>query len=91
MAEGELNIQNIVPVKKDDVFTLCLTSGSTGKAKAAMITHENMLSTLTAMQNWLKIVPNDVHYSYLPLAHIFERVFFWGAFASGCSIGFYSG
>lgn len=35
--------------------------------------------------------PDDVHISYLPLAHIFERVVFTALIAVGASIGFFRG
>lgn len=38
-----------------------------------------------------KLSPDDVHISYLPLAHIFERVVFTALTAVGASIGYYQG
>uniref|UniRef100_A0AAQ5X0L4 Arachidonate--CoA ligase n=1 Tax=Amphiprion ocellaris TaxID=80972 RepID=A0AAQ5X0L4_AMPOC len=47
----------------------------TGNPKGAMLTHGNIVSNCSA---FIKITevrsPSDVHISYLPLAHMFERV-----------------
>ncbi|KXJ11083.1 Long-chain-fatty-acid--CoA ligase 1 [Exaiptasia diaphana] len=34
--------------RPDDIFTICYTSGSTGTPKGAIITHDNMISDLSA-------------------------------------------
>jgi len=59
--------------KADSIFTLCYTSGTTGNPKGVMISHKNIL----IMGNGLKALgidfsDDDVHLSYLTLAHIFE-------------------
>jgi len=33
----------------------------------------------------------DIHLSYLPLAHIYERIAFWGIFSLGASVGLFNG
>jgi long-chain acyl-CoA synthetase len=38
-----------------------------------------------------KITSSDVHISYLPLAHVFERIVQVILFNKGCSLGFYQG
>ena len=44
-----------------------------------------------ANKSGLEMTPADVHLSYLPLAHVFERVVQAALFAGGSSIGFYQG
>ncbi len=39
----------------------------------------------------LKVTTNDVHISYLPLAHIFERAVMAGLLCEGGAVGFYQG
>lgn len=59
----------------DSVFTLCYTSGTTGYPKGAMITHRNVLVMANSLiKLGIDFTADDVHLSYLTLAHIFERV-----------------
>ncbi|KAF7829834.1 long chain acyl-CoA synthetase 9, chloroplastic [Senna tora] len=66
------------PVKADlplsaDVAVIMYTSGSTGLPKGVMMTHGNVLATVSAV---MTIVPNlankDIYLAYLPMAHILE-------------------
>lgn len=56
-----------------DIAVIMYTSGSTGLPKGVMMTHGNVLSTLSAV---MTIVPGlgskDIYLAYLPLAHILE-------------------
>lgn len=74
-------------------MTFCFTSGTTGDPKGALITHKNVVSNGCGMLRTakLEISPDDVHLSYLPLPHIFERVVMMVLIAEGCQIGFYQG
>ena len=85
----------VIP-KRDSLATICYTSGTTGNPKGAMITHANMVSEVSAIQFMLakcgeKITNEDVHISYLPLAHMYERACHLMMFSSGARIGFFTG
>jgi long-chain acyl-CoA synthetase len=65
------------PPSPDDVATFCYTSGTTGNPKGALITHQNLVSTVAGIiQSIGDFEPHvyDRHLSFLPLAHIMERI-----------------
>ena len=88
---GRRNLQAHKPPMPEDLATICYTSGTTGVPKGAMLTHSNLISNSAATVPFLGIGPGDRHISYLPLAHIYERVTMVSIIHSGCACGFYSG
>ncbi|XP_028089154.1 long chain acyl-CoA synthetase 9, chloroplastic [Camellia sinensis] len=72
-----------------DIAVIMYTSGSTGLPKGVMMTHGNVLATISAV---MTIVPGlgdkDVYLAYLPLAHILELVAENVISAVGSSIGY---
>jgi long-chain acyl-CoA synthetase len=58
----------------DDIATLIYTSGTTGPPKAVQLTHRNCAAALFALDEFVKSGPDDRVISYLPLAHIAERL-----------------
>src|SRR5438309_9907239 len=61
-------------VEPDDTASLIYTSGTTGVPKAAILTHRNLTWTASATLQCFRGDANDRVVSYLPLAHILERV-----------------
>jgi long-chain acyl-CoA synthetase len=61
-------------VRATDVATLVYTSGTTGPPKAVMATHGNLLAAIDALGPVVLLSPDDRVLSYLPLAHILERL-----------------
>ena len=78
------------PPDPADIATFCYTSGTTGNPKGALITHENIMSACSGLDD-IQIMPTDRHISYLPLPHIFERVVVAQMIANGASIAFFRG
>eukprot|EP00462_Mataza_sp_D1_P025650 CAMPEP_0175138146 /NCGR_PEP_ID=MMETSP0087-20121206/10188_1 /TAXON_ID=136419 /ORGANISM="Unknown Unknown, Strain D1" /LENGTH=963 /DNA_ID=CAMNT_0016421019 /DNA_START=360 /DNA_END=3251 /DNA_ORIENTATION=+ len=83
---------SVCPPKAEDLALICYTSGTTGNPKGVMLTHGNMVADMAAaITNGIDIGPSDCHISYLPLAHVFERIMIATAVARGAQVGFYSG
>ena len=62
-------------VAPDDVAALIYTSGTTGPPKGAMLSHRNVTWMAQAVARDNPIDDHDEVLSFLPLCHIFERLF----------------
>ena len=62
-------------VAPDDVAALIYTSGTTGPPKGAMLSHRNVTWMAQAVARDNPIGDHDEVLSFLPLCHIFERLF----------------
>ncbi|XP_030951886.1 long chain acyl-CoA synthetase 4 isoform X1 [Quercus lobata] len=86
-----------LPVKKkSDICTIMYTSGTTGDPKGVMISNDSIIALLAGVKRLLesvneKLTDKDVYLSYLPLAHIFDRVIEELFILTGASIGFWRG
>nr|AZL94688.1 cyl-CoA synthetase long-chain family [Nephromyces sp. MMRI]AZL94689.1 cyl-CoA synthetase long-chain family [Nephromyces sp. MMRI]AZL94690.1 cyl-CoA synthetase long-chain family [Nephromyces sp. MMRI]AZL94691.1 cyl-CoA synthetase long-chain family [Nephromyces sp. MMRI]AZL94694.1 cyl-CoA synthetase long-chain family [Nephromyces sp. MMRI] len=85
------------PTNLQSVNTICFTSGTTGNPKGALLTHGNMVSCVCSVivgvmpYREVYVTKEEVILSYLPLAHIYERVVELLTFSCGGRVGFYSG
>ncbi|HXN37333.1 MAG TPA: long-chain fatty acid--CoA ligase [Solirubrobacteraceae bacterium] len=61
-------------VEPEDVLTLIYTSGTTGPPKGVEITHASMLAMIKAWTSIMPTTPEDRLLSYLPSAHIVDRM-----------------
>ncbi|XP_065266294.1 long-chain-fatty-acid--CoA ligase 6 isoform X6 [Emys orbicularis] len=84
-----------VPPRPEDLSIVCFTSGTTGNPKGAMLTHRNVVADFSG---FLKVTEkvifprqDDVLISFLPLAHMFERVIQSVVYCHGGRIGFFQG
>ncbi len=74
-AAPDLVTERIARITPDDPVTLLYTSGTTGNPKGVLITHRSVLYEVAAGQQVGNIVGGVRWVSYLPLAHIAERMF----------------
>ncbi|XP_075360172.1 long-chain-fatty-acid--CoA ligase 5 [Mycteria americana] len=92
---GRNNIREPVPPKPEDLCIVCFTSGTTGNPKGAMLTHQNVVANAAAFlrstENTVECTSSDITISYLPLAHMFERVVQTVVYSCGAKVGFFQG
>ena len=88
VSDNELEIS-----EPDTIMTICYTSGTTGDPKGVMLSQRNLMSVLETV-----IIGGDIpvdeygaHISFLPLAHIFERMVISGFMGVAGKVGFISG
>ncbi|KAJ8380078.1 hypothetical protein SKAU_G00008560 [Synaphobranchus kaupii] len=105
MELGRQNLKDPVPPKPEDLAVVCFTSGTTGIPHAvttAFLHYINSKLKTCAEQNdavsrgsilegSFVIRQEDVSISYLPLAHMFERMIQVSMFCHGARVGFYQG
>ncbi|MBW1789806.1 MAG: AMP-binding protein [Deltaproteobacteria bacterium] len=73
----------------DDVCHLCLTSGTTGLPKGAMLSHRNYINMGVQITKVDPLAEGDEYVSFLPFAWIGEQMNSFGvAMASGITINF---
>ncbi|MCF8027303.1 MAG: AMP-binding protein [Desulfobacteraceae bacterium] len=73
----------------DDVCHLCLTSGTTGLPKGAMMTHRNYINMGLRLTEVDPLAATDEYVSFLPFAWIGEQMNSFGvAMATGIAINF---
>ncbi|KAM6897660.1 long-chain-fatty-acid--CoA ligase 5 [Xenentodon cancila] len=94
-ALGKNNLQKPIPPKPQDLSIVCFTSGTTGNPKGAMLTHENVVSDAAGVLETFgsAVTPStdDVSISFLPLAHMFERIVQTVVYGAGARVGFFQG
>ena len=71
---GEITAR-VAAIRPDDPLALLYTSGTTGNPKGVLLTHRNILYETAAADMMGVTIPRVRWVSYLPLAHIAERMF----------------
>jgi long-chain acyl-CoA synthetase len=95
--EGEKGTVPSLQITSKTIATVCFTSGTTGVPKGVVLTHGNFIAFIASTKEMMaagempNFTPNEIHISYLPLAHIFERMLHTMIVYTGSRIGFYQG
>lgn len=69
-----------------DVASIVYTSGTTGEPKGVMLTHRNFMFEIMALRPLYPITDDDEVMSFLPLAHIAERITDYVFLYCGCHV-----
>ena len=89
---GEINQLDPIPPTPETEFTITFTSGTTGaNPKGVVLTHKNAAAGVTFLYCNFMGKENVRFYSFLPLAHIYERANIQFALSLGSAIGFPQG
>ena len=75
-------------IKPDDLATIIYTSGTTGNPKGVMLSHNNIVSNVRAVNSIIPCKAGEMVLSFLPLCHIFERTASYNYQAIGVSVCF---
>ncbi|KAK6090640.1 hypothetical protein P3W45_000363 [Vairimorpha bombi] len=84
-------------LSSNDLATICYTSGTSGIPKGVQLTHKNFIANVAAFfrgntkSEMYNVNSDDVYMSYLPLAHVMERISVSVIMSVGGSIGFFRG
>ena len=78
-------------IKGEDLMTLIYTSGTSGKPKGVMLSHNNMLSNVEASNELLVLPQGSRGLTFLPPCHAYERIVIYCYLNLGISTYFAEG
>ena len=85
---GEDSHYTKVKILEDDLATIIYTSGSTGQPKGVELSHKNLINQIHGTRECIRLEPHYKVLTFLPLAHIFERMVMSFYLSSGVSVYF---
>ncbi|CAF3716826.1 unnamed protein product [Adineta steineri] len=89
----QADVRPLPKIDPDDTAAFILTSGTTGEPKLAMLSHTNILASMkgvTDRRQRANLLPHadHLHVSYLPLAHLYERLILILNFIHGSQVAY---
>lgn len=75
-------------VMPEQLATIIYTSGTTGEPKGVMLTHSNLSSNARDSLNAHDLNASDLALSFLPLAHVYERIAGYGYLFNGLATAY---
>ena len=69
-AAFQSDVHEPAPAQRDDLAVIVYTSGTTGRSKGAMLTHENLRSNALVLKDYWGWQPGDVLIHALPIFHV---------------------
>ena len=89
--EGDKKYDNI-EIDENKMSIMLFTSGTTSEPKAVMLSQANICANISNIACWVKLYPNDILLSFLPIHHTFEStITFLYGFYSGSQVAFCDG
>ncbi|KAK7264344.1 hypothetical protein RJT34_31951 [Clitoria ternatea] len=91
------NLDLDLPLKyKTNICTIMYTSGTTGEPKGVIIKNEAFMAEVLSIDQILLLTDkvateDDVYFSFLPLAHVYDQIIETYCIYKGSSIGFWQG
>ena len=85
VAEYRRRAAEVTPAQ---LATLIYTSGTTGEPKGVMLSHANLASNCIDAVAGIEYYPDDLELSFLPLSHVYERIFDCAALFHGVGIAY---
>ena len=77
-------LDEIAKGKGADVSVMLYTSGTTGRPKGVMLTHDNIVLSAQNGNKFDSFTPDDTLLAYLPMAWVGDHIFSYGqAYAGG--------
>ncbi|RDX94133.1 Long chain acyl-CoA synthetase 2, partial [Mucuna pruriens] len=93
--EGNMDL-DLPPKEKTNICTIMYTSGTTGEPKGVIIKNEAFMAQVLSIDQILNLTDRvgteeDVYFSFLPLAHVYDQIMETYCIYKGSSIGFWQG